>query len=196
MQAGDRPDSVIYVRMKQKAALEVGINFKHCKLPAEASAEALIETVKTLNADEDVSGVLVQLPLGENIRPEQERMVTEAISPEKDVDGYVKTSLYCLACNANHDPNPSFHAYNIGHLVSRAADPLFSPCTPAGCIALLESKNIQIAGSNAVVLGRSDIVGNPVAAMLRNRDATVIQCHSKTRNLPELVSVFFSLRWD
>ena len=85
-------------------------------------------------------------------------------------------------------PNlPSFHAYNIGHLSSRASEPLFTPCTPTGVIKLLEHAGVPIAGSNAVVLGRSDIVGSPVAAMLRSRDATVTQCHSRTRNIEEIV---------
>jgi methylenetetrahydrofolate dehydrogenase (NADP+)/methenyltetrahydrofolate cyclohydrolase/formyltetrahydrofolate synthetase len=82
-----------------------------------------------------------------------------------------------------------FHAYNIGHLSSRASQPLFAPCTPSAVIRLLESTGTSIAGSNAVVLGRSDIVGNPVVSMLRNRDATVTQCHSKLRNLEEIVRI-------
>ena len=81
----------------------------------------------------------------------------------------------------------SFHAYNIGHLSSRASDPLYTPCTPTGVIRLLESTGVSLVGSRAVVLGRSDIVGSPVAAMLRHRDATVTQCHSRTQNLPEIV---------
>lgn len=81
----------------------------------------------------------------------------------------------------------SFHAYNIGHLSSRASEPLFTPCTPTGVIRLLDSTGVKIAGSRAVVLGRSDIVGSPVAAMLRHRDATVTQCHSRTQNLPDIV---------
>ena len=84
----------------------------------------------------------------------------------------------------SHVQKCRFHAYNIGHLSSRASDPLFSPCTPAGVIKLLDSAGVPIAGSHTVVLGRSDIVGSPVAAMLRKRDATVTQCHSRTRNLP------------
>lgn len=88
-------------------------------------------------------------------------------------------------CSPRHDPR--FHAYNIGHLSSRASTPLFTPCTPAGVIRLLESTGVPIAGASAVVLGRSDIVGSPVAAMLRNRDATVTQCHSRTKNLEGIV---------
>ncbi|KAH8117600.1 FTHFS-domain-containing protein [Phellopilus nigrolimitatus] len=167
IQAGARPDSSVYVRMKAKAAGEVGIAMKHLNLPADASVDDVVALVRGLNADDDVSGILVQLPLGEHVGSDGERTVTEAVSPEKDVDG--------------------FHAYNIGHLSSRASTPLFSPCTPSGCIALLESTGVPIAGSTAVVLGRSDIVGSPVAAMLRSRDATVTQCHSRTKNLPEIV---------
>lgn len=82
---------------------------------------------------------------------------------------------------------PSFHAYNIGHLSSRASDPLFAPCTPLAVIRLLKSTGVPISGSNAVVIGRSDIVGSPVASMLRKEDATVTQCHSKSRNIPDIV---------
>lgn len=86
-----------------------------------------------------------------------------------------------------------FHAYNIGHLSSRASSPLFTPCTPAAVIRLLESTAVPISGANAVVVGRSDIVGNPVVALLRNKDATVTQCHSRTQNLEQLVSTSFSV---
>ncbi|EIN07373.1 FTHFS-domain-containing protein [Punctularia strigosozonata HHB-11173 SS5] len=167
VQAGARPDSSVYVRMKAKAAEEVGVKFKHVQLPEGATVDEVVREVRKLNEDDTVSGVLVQLPLGSHVGADGERTVTEAVSPEKDVDG--------------------FHAYNIGHLASRAAVPLFTPCTPTACIKLLETTGIEIAGANAVVLGRSDIVGSPVAAMLRNKDATVTQCHSKTKNLPELV---------
>ncbi|KAI0362366.1 FTHFS-domain-containing protein [Trametes cingulata] len=167
IQAGARPDSSVYVRMKAKAAEEAGIEFKHIKVPEEAEVAEVVDIVKKLNDDETVSGILVQLPLGPHVGADGERTVTEAVSPEKDVDG--------------------FHAYNIGHLSSRASDPLFTPCTPTGVIRLLESTGVSIAGSRAVVLGRSDIVGSPVAAMLRHRDATVTQCHSRTKNLEEIV---------
>ncbi|KAI0709483.1 C-1-tetrahydrofolate synthase [Earliella scabrosa] len=167
IQAGARPDSAVYVRMKAKAAEEVGIAFKHVQVPEEAEVSDIVDIVKKLNDDETVSGILVQLPLGPHVGAEGERTVTEAVSPEKDVDG--------------------FHAYNIGHLSSRASDPLYTPCTPTGVIRLLESTGVSLVGSRAVVLGRSDIVGSPVAAMLRHRDATVTQCHSRTQNLPEIV---------
>ncbi|KAI0256698.1 P-loop containing nucleoside triphosphate hydrolase protein [Lactifluus subvellereus] len=167
VQAGARPDSSLYVRMKTKAAEEVGILAKHITLPLESTVDEVVDVVKKLNSDNTVSGILVQLPLGDHISADGERIVTEAISPEKDVDG--------------------FHAYNIGHLASRASSPLFTPCTPTGIIRLLESTGVEVPGANAVVLGRSDIVGNPVTVMLRSKDATVTQCHSKTKNLPEIV---------
>ncbi|KAH8106842.1 C-1-tetrahydrofolate synthase, partial [Cristinia sonorae] len=167
VQAGARPDSSVYVRMKAKAAEEVGIKFQHVSLPEDVSVDQVVEVVQKLNNDATVSGILVQLPLGPHVGPEGERTVTEAVSPEKDVDG--------------------FHAYNIGHLSSKASQPLFVPCTPAGVVKLLESTGVQIAGSNAVVLGRSDIVGSPVSALLRSKDATVTQCHSRTKNIEEIV---------
>ncbi|CAL1705064.1 unnamed protein product [Somion occarium] len=167
VQAGERPDSNVYVRMKARAAEEVGIKFKHITLPEEAEVDEVVEVVQKLNDDPDISGILVQLPLGSHVGSVGESEVTEAVSPEKDVDG--------------------FHAYNIGHLASRASNPLFIPCTPAGVLRLLESTGVTITGANAVVLGRSDIVGSPVAALLRSRDATVTQCHSHTKNLPEIV---------
>ncbi|KAH9484259.1 C-1-tetrahydrofolate synthase, cytoplasmic [Psilocybe cubensis] len=167
VQAGDRPDSSTYVRMKAKAAEEVGIKYKHINVPVETSADHIVKVVEDLNADQDVSAILVQLPLGEHITSADERLVTEAVSPGKDVDG--------------------FHAYNIGHLSSRASDPLFAPCTPSAVMRLIKSTGVSIAGSNTVVLGRSDIVGSPVASMLRNADATVTQCHSRTKNIQDIV---------
>ncbi|KAK1232203.1 tetrahydrofolate synthase [Marasmius sp. AFHP31] len=167
VQAGQRPDSSTYVRMKAKAAEEVGIKYRHVALPAEATVEEIISVVRSLNDNDQVSGILVQLPLGDHITPADERLVTEAISARKDVDG--------------------FHAYNIGHLSSRASDPLFAPCTPSAVIRLVDSTGTSISGTNAVVLGRSDIVGSPVASMLRNRDATVTQCHSRTKDIESIV---------
>ncbi|KAJ8695372.1 tetrahydrofolate synthase [Pleurotus ostreatus] len=165
--AGARPDSSTYVRMKAKAAEEVGISFNHVSVPAESTVEEIIEIVQKLNANEAISGILVQLPLGQHIDAQGERTVMESISPEKDVDG--------------------FHAYNIGHLSSKASDPLFSPCTPAAVIRLLEETGKLLPGAHAVVLGRSDIVGSPVASMLRNKDATVTQCHSRTKDIEGIV---------
>ncbi|KAJ3514842.1 hypothetical protein NLJ89_g2136 [Agrocybe chaxingu] len=167
VQAGDRPDSSTYVRMKAKAAEQVGIKFRHIRVPPESTADQIVNIVQELNADESVSGILVQLPLGGHVDSAGERLVTEAVSPTKDVDG--------------------FHAYNIGHLSSRAAEPLFAPCTPSAIMRLLQSTGISLSGTNTVVLGRSDIVGSPVASMLRNADATVTQCHSRTRNISDII---------
>ncbi|KAF8902135.1 formate--tetrahydrofolate ligase-domain-containing protein [Gymnopilus junonius] len=149
VQAGERPDSSTYVRMKAKAAEQVGIKFRHVNVPAESTAENIVKIVEELNADDSVSGILVQLPLGDHVSAAEERLVTEAVSPGKDIDG--------------------FHAYNIGHLSSRA------------------SILLPVSGSNTVVLGRSDIVGSPVASMLRNADATVTQCHSRTKNIQDII---------
>ncbi|KAG9091943.1 tetrahydrofolate synthase [Ceratobasidium sp. 370] len=165
VQAGSRPDSTAYIRMKTKACEEVGIKSTHVQLPGDVSINGVLDAIKELNEDEGVSGVLVQLPIGDGdgIGPEGERVVIEALGAQKDVDG--------------------FHPYNIGRLSSRASDPLFAPCTPAGVVKLIEKTGVPISGAHAVVLGRSDIVGNPVAAMLRKLDATVTQCHSRTKNL-------------
>jgi len=161
VQVGENPASSTYIRMKKLAAEQCNIRHTHVQLPADAPEHAIIARVTQLNLDPDVDGILVQLPLGPHIGAEGERRVTEAISPAKDVDG--------------------FHALNIGYLSSKAASPLFVPCTPAGIIKLLESVGLtNLAGKNAVVLGRSDIVGNPTASLLRARDATVTQCHAKT----------------
>ena len=172
--------------MKAKAAAEAGIKYTHVQLDAAATADEVVSEVIKLNADESVSGILVQLPLGDHVGPEEERKVTEAVSPQKDVDGCV---VVCWVDIAYLILLPySFHAYNIGHLSSRASNPLFTPCTPAGVIRLIESTGVSMAGARAVVLGRSDIVGSPVSAMLRKRDATVTQCHSRTKDLPEIAS--------
>ncbi|GAA5968235.1 hypothetical protein JCM11641_003780 [Rhodosporidiobolus odoratus] len=170
IQQGARSDSSTYVKMKLKAAAEAGIKCTLVVLggPEEGISEnEVMAEVERLNADDDVHGIIVQLPLSDDIGREGERRITEAVSPEKDVDG--------------------FHAYNIGLLSSRASAPLFAPCTPAGVMLLLESTGIDIAGKHAVVLGRSDIVGSPVCALLRRKDATVTQCHSRTANLEEIV---------
>ena len=149
--------------MKAKAAAEAGIAFQHKILDASADVREVVRAVDALNADPSVHGLLVQLPLSDGIGHVGERAVTEAVSADKDVDG--------------------FGALNIGKLQSRADEPLFAPCTPAGCIALIESTGVPIAGANAVVLGRSDIVGSPVCAMLRRKDATVTQLHSRSKDI-------------
>lgn len=177
--------------MKAKACAEVDIKFTHIQLNASASADEVIAEVRKLNVDESVSGILVQLPMGEHVNAEDERSVTEAVDPKKDVDGCVPAlniPLICVVRKTEACHYHRFHAYNIGHLQSKASEPLFKPCTPAGIIQLLESTGVEIGGSKAVVLGRSDIVGSPVVAMLRKLDATVTQCHSRTKDLPFIVS--------
>ena len=161
---GARKDSQTYVRMKKKACAEVGIRSFGHDLPADVSQEDLIEVVGQLNADPAVHGILVQLPLPDHIDDEA---VLAAISIEKDVDG--------------------FHPLNIGRLSMKRREPLYVPCTPKGCIELLDRSGIEIAGKHAVVLGRSNIVGLPVAMLLLHRNATLTICHSRTADLPAVV---------
>ncbi|KAI5479334.1 hypothetical protein MNV49_003853 [Pseudohyphozyma bogoriensis] len=171
IQQGARSDSSTYVKMKIKAAAEAGIKTTLVVLGGKEDGiteDEVMAEVLRLNNDDSVHGVLVQLPLSDDIGRDGERRITEAVSPNKDVDG--------------------FHAYNIGLLSSRASEPLFAPCTPAGVMLLLESTGVSIAGKHAVVLGRSDIVGSPVCALLRRKDATVTQCHSRTQNLPAILA--------
>ncbi len=158
---GDNPASQVYVRMKHKACAQVGIESFGFTLPADASQEEVETLVRELNADPRVHGILVQLPLPSGL---DEERVLNAISLQKDVDG--------------------FHPLNIGRLAQKGRDPLFVPCTPAGIMYLLEQAGVQFDGANAVVLGRSNIVGMPAALLLIRRNATVTVCHSHTRNLP------------
>jgi 5,10-methylene-tetrahydrofolate dehydrogenase/methenyl tetrahydrofolate cyclohydrolase len=161
---GTRKDSQSYVKMKKKACKKAGItSFSH-DLPEDISQEELLQIVKDLNANPDVHGILVQLPLPEHIDDEE---ILGAINLDKDVDG--------------------FHPINIGRLSMKRRDPLFVPCTPKGCIELLDRIGVEIEGKNAVVLGRSNIVGLPVAMLLLHRNATVTICHSRTRDLPGVV---------
>lgn len=160
---GEDPASQTYVRMKQRACAAVGIrSFGHV-LPTEASQEEVEGLVKKLSADPSVHGILVQLPLPGHL---DEESILGAVSLDKDVDG--------------------FHPVNIGRLAMKGRDPLFIPCTPHGVIVLLERIGAQFEGANAVVLGRSNIVGLPVGMLLLHRNATVTTCHSRTRNLPEV----------
>ena len=161
---GERPDSAAYVSSKGKACLELGMGSISEKFPADATQAQVEHLVKQLNADPRVSGILVQLPLPAQI---DEERVLSLINIEKDVDGL--------------SPN------NIGRLAQKGRQPLFIPCTPYGCIYLLEQSGVKIEGANAVVLGRSNIVGMPVALLLINCNATVTVCHSRTRNLPGVV---------
>lgn len=158
---GDNPASHSYVRMKRKACADVGIeSFPH-ELPANASQEEVEALVRRLNEDPRVHGILVQLPLPRHL---DEERILSLISLTKDVDG--------------------FHPVNIGRLAMKGREPLFIPCTPHGAIVLLEEAGAQFEGANAVVLGRSNIVGLPAAMLLIHRNATVTVCHSRTRDLP------------
>ncbi|PNU19361.1 bifunctional methylenetetrahydrofolate dehydrogenase/methenyltetrahydrofolate cyclohydrolase FolD [Geothermobacter hydrogeniphilus] len=159
---GEDPASKVYVAMKEKACGEAGIYSDEHKLPAETSEETLLGLIAQLNEDERIDGILVQLPLPEHI---DERKVLEAISPSKDVDG--------------------FHPYNVGRLAT--GNPLFRPCTPYGVMKMLESVGCDLTGKEVVVVGRSNIVGKPVALMCLAAHATVTLCHSRTRDLPEVV---------
>lgn len=161
---GENPASQVYVRMKQKACAKAGIESFGFILPANASQSEVEDLVSELNADERVNGILVQLPLPSGL---DEESVLNAISIEKDVDG--------------------FHPINIGRLAQKGRESLFVPCTPAGCIYLLDKMGVPLDGTNAVVLGRSNIVGMPVALLLVKRNATVTICHSRTKDLPGVV---------
>jgi len=156
---GDDPASGVYVRSKGKAAEEVGIASRTLRFPADLSEDDLLRTVAELNGDGAVDAILVQLPLPAPIRAAR---VLEAVDPAKDVDG--------------------FHPVNVGRLVQNRPGP--RPCTPAGVMELLRRDGIPLRGARAVVVGRSDIVGRPMALLLTHADATVTVAHSKTRDLP------------
>ena len=161
---GENPASQSYVRSKRKSSAEVGIESFGFELPATATQEEVEKLVKELNADPKVNGILVQLPLPAHL---DEERVLSLISIEKDVDG--------------------FHPINIGRLAQKGRDPLFVPCTPKGCMYMIEKSLPKIEGINAVVLGRSNIVGMPVALLLVRANATVTICHSRTKKLPDVV---------
>lgn len=159
---GDDPASQVYVRNKARQTVEAGMkSFEH-KLPATTSEAQLLKLIDELNRSRDVHGILVQLPLPPQI---DTRKVIEAIDPAKDVDG--------------------FHPINVGHL--SAGEPALVPCTPAGCIILAKSVQPDLKGLEAVVIGRSNIVGKPVAQLLLREDCTVTIAHSRTRDLPSVV---------
>jgi methylenetetrahydrofolate dehydrogenase (NADP+)/methenyltetrahydrofolate cyclohydrolase/formyltetrahydrofolate synthetase len=163
-QVGDRSDSSTYVRMKLKAAEEANIACRIVKFPETVTQAEILHEIRQANHDTSVHGILVQLPLPEHI---SEHAVTSAVADDKDVDG--------------------FGAVNIGELAKRGGRPLFVPCTPQGVMELLRVSGVDPAGKEAVVLGRSDIVGSPVSYLLKNADATVTVCHSKTKNLDEIL---------
>jgi methylenetetrahydrofolate dehydrogenase (NADP+)/methenyltetrahydrofolate cyclohydrolase len=158
---GDDPASAIYVRNKIRACQEVGIRSEEHNLSANTTSPELLALIQTLNRSEDVDGILVQLPLPKQI---EEAAIIAAIDPAKDID--------------------AFHPANVGLLT--LGRPRFIPCTPAGIIELLERNNIKIAGVNVCVIGRSQIVGRPIASLLLQRHATVTICHSQTRDLPSV----------
>jgi methylenetetrahydrofolate dehydrogenase (NADP+)/methenyltetrahydrofolate cyclohydrolase len=160
---GENPASQQYVRMKRKTCEKNGLESYGHELPKNSSQEEVEGLVKELNADPKVNGILVQLPLPDHLDDEK---ILNAISIEKDVDG--------------------FHPINIGRLAQKGREPLFVPCTPDGCIYLIDQTGVPIKGANAVVLGRSNIVGMPVALLLLKRDATVTICHSRSHDLPSI----------
>ena len=156
---GDNPGSVIYVRNKVKTCQSLGIYSEKFTPPATATTEELLRLVQELNGREEIDGILVQLPLPSQV---DTRRVLEAIDPAKDVDG--------------------FHPINVGNLVTQR--PGLVPCTPAGIMEILQRGGVALKGARAVVIGRSDLVGKPVALLLMHQHATVTICHSRTRDLP------------
>lgn len=158
---GDDPASRVYVNNKKKACELCGIKSFEYALPAETTQEELLELVDTLNADDNVDGILVQLPLPKHL---DEGAVIERISPKKDVD--------------------AFHESNVGKIMIGSY--AFLPCTPAGCMELIHSTGVDVAGKECVVIGRSNIVGKPMAMLLLHENGTVTVCHSKTKNLAEV----------
>lgn len=158
---GENPASKVYVRNKARACEHVGIYSETIKLPEEISEEELLEHVNKLNEREDINGILVQLPLPKHINSEK---ILLAISPDKDVDG--------------------FHPINVGKLTT--GEETFYPCTPSGIIEIIKRQGIEIKGKEAVVIGRSNIVGKPVALLLLHNHATVTICHSRTIDLPNV----------
>ena len=158
---GDNPASQVYVRNKHKACLEVGINSYEINLPTETTEEKLLSVIDELNSDSRVDGILVQLPLPKHI--DEERVINR-IDPQKDVD--------------------AFSPGNVGRIM--IGNYTFLPCTPAGVMELLKHYNIAIEGKNCVVIGRSNIVGKPMAMLLLEKNGTVMVCHSRTQNIGEI----------
>lgn len=159
---GENPASQIYVRNKKKTAEKLGINSLSIEYPADISENELLSKIQKLNNDKNITAILVQLPLPEHINKNK---IIDAILPQKDVDGLTP--------------------YNLGKLFS-GEEPYVYPCTPKGILLLLDEYNIELDGKNVVVIGRSNLVGKPVAQMLLKRNATVTMCHSHTKNLSEI----------
>lgn len=158
---GEDNASKVYVKNKSLACKEVGIDYEEYLLDENTTQKELLDLINDLNSKDDVHGILLQSPIPKNLNIDE---AFRAICPEKDVDG--------------------FNPFNVGLL--QLGDECFSPCTPSGIIELLKEYNIEISGKHAVVIGRSDIVGKPMANMLLNNNATVTICHSKTKNLPQI----------
>lgn len=167
VQVGDREDSTVYIGMKLKSAAEVGIKAQHVKLPSSTTEKQLLDKLDNLNEDRTVHGIILQLPL-DTVNIIDSAKATNRIVPEKDVDGLSEQSA--------------------GRLSRGDVKDCFMPCTPRGIIELIKSYDIEIAGKNAVVIGRSRIVGMPMSELLIWNNATVTVCHSKTRNIKEIVS--------
>jgi methylenetetrahydrofolate dehydrogenase (NADP+)/methenyltetrahydrofolate cyclohydrolase len=163
VRVGEDRASEVYVGNKVKTSAELGIASEHKHLPAETTQEKLLELIQELNSRQDVDGILVQLPLPKQI---DESAILERINPEKDVDG--------------------FNPINVGRLSQ--GQPALAPCTPAGVIEILKRSGLEITGKHAVVVGRSNIVGKPMAMLLLQENATVTICHSRTKNLAEICS--------
>ncbi len=163
--AGDDPASAIYVKHKERAALRLGLHARTVTLPAQVEPSTVAAEIDALNADDAIHGILVQLPLPAGIGPEETRALLQRVDPDKDVDG--------------------FHPVNLGRLV--AGEPGFVACTPSGCMRLIAESGVDPAGRHAVVIGRSVIVGKPMALLLLAADATVTICHSRTPDLPAQV---------
>lgn len=161
---GGRPDSSTYVRMKRLAAEKVGMDFELREIAEDVTQEALLHVVKELNEDSKTHGLIVQLPLPAHIN---EKEILDAVSFEKDIDG--------------------FHPQNIGELAMKGRDPAFAPCTPQACMYLLEKSGVDLDGKEVVVLGRSNIVGIPVALLCMHKNATVTICHSRTKDMQGVI---------
>ncbi|KAM9356401.1 C-1-tetrahydrofolate synthase, cytoplasmic-like isoform 1-T3 [Pholidichthys leucotaenia] len=167
LQVGDREDSNLYISTKLKAAAEIGIDAKHIRLPKTATQAEVLRSIMEVNDNPAVHGLIVQLPL-DSVNPIDTELVTNAVSPLKDVDG-----LSCI---------------NAGKLSRGDLNDCFIPCTPNGCMELIKQTGVSVAGKNAVVIGRSKIVGAPMHDLLLWNHATVTNCHSKTKDLPEQVA--------
>jgi len=176
---GERRDSQTYVRMKKKACDECGIASFGYDFPDTATQLEVMECIASLNANPDVHGILVQLPLPPHMK---EHVVLEAIAPEKDVDGLHSQNVASLSSTSTHAGNSKLDWTNLPSI------PFALPCTPQGCIELLDKSGVVIQGKRAVVIGRSNLVGIPVALLLMHRNATVTIVHSRTLNAASVVS--------